>query len=201
MDSKAFMDLSEFEENKRASSARSVVIQAKNGNGSADRDYKPGVIKADISPVGITYVQTDPNLTDETMKALLRSDMDKLSFDQIQEVSCTTKKELIQKTFYDNNDTGFVHLAQCIQDDLSQDMATLVATFSSEKNIPFLLGAIYIKAMIEDQKTLYYIKRTEKGYVEVPWLPKKTVGVMKQVKAVTPLPKKAHRRKKPIQTA
>ena len=54
MDSKAFMDLSEFEENKRASSARSVVIQAKIGNGSADRNYKPGVIKADISPVGIT---------------------------------------------------------------------------------------------------------------------------------------------------
>ena len=147
-------------------------------------------IDASLTGTGLAFIQADPDISSETLKALIRSDGHLISLVDMEEISSLSKTRLADRVFYENNQTGFVHLACCIEDDLNQSKAELISLYSSEKNIPFVQGAIYLDALLARDKILYYIKKGGKhGYTDIQWMPKKQCDCTENQNRNTP-PKK-----------
>lgn len=125
----------------------------------------------DISPAGRLIVEAEPNLEPETFELLLRYDMDRLSEEDKVLFAEKSKKEIVEKVFAASHDIGFAHLSQCIKENLKQPVAELVARYSIERRIPFLLGAIYILALMETQPLYYFENRINYGVRRIRWKP------------------------------
>ncbi len=149
-----------------------------------------------ISDAGRLIVENEPNITDETLNLLIETDWALIKDEDRNDILALSKKELALKVFYENSEIGLAHVAQCIKDDLNQPLGELIGRYSYERRIPYLQGAIYIKALTEVQKLFYYTYSPDAGYRRVVWTP---VEAYIPPAVIAPPEKKKRRiRKKPL---
>ena len=145
-----------------------------------------------ISSAGKQIVESEPNVTDSTLNMLIETDWGKISEEDKNLIMSLSKKEI----FYENSEIGLTHVAQCIKDNLNQPLGELIARYSYERRIPYLLGAIYIKALVSTQKLFYYTYSPDRGYRRIAWEPKDFY--VPPAPFAPPTKKKRRIRKKPL---
>ena len=150
---------------------------------------------ANISRKGRHLIEHEPNVEDDTLAALIELDRERIPENISKRLKGLSKAETANYAFCERGEIGLTHLSMCISEDKDQSLAELIARYAEERRIPFVLGAIYIKALIS-QRDLFYYNISYDGYKKVRWQP--------QLRYVPPEakepPEKRHRRnrKKPL---
>ena len=150
---------------------------------------------ANISDEGRAIVEAEPDLLDETVESLMITDWDLLDNDKKVYVTTREPSEICFDVFYGNNETGLVHIAQCIQDNPKQPLAEMVSRYADERRIPYLLAAIYVKSLMAKSRLFYY-KVVDNEYKKVEWKP--TSYYVPPEIELPPEKKKRRIRKKPL---
>ena len=145
--------------------------------------------KSRITKKGKEIVRSDPNMEKETLEKLLVTEEKFLKTGRGAALSSRTKLEIYNDEFLAYHELGLTHLAQCIRDNPEQCMADLVSSYSEDRSIPFIIGAIYLDALIANDKLYSYELRSKQGYVRVQWEPTIFYTALKRTK---PPKKKKH---------
>ena len=148
-----------------------------------------------ITMKGRKIVGRDPNISSPTLEALIISESRYISDSLRERLKTGNLKQIAQEEFLCFHELGATHLAQCIKENLSQTMADLVATYSDDRRLPFVVGAIYINAFMQSYKLFYYSKYSKEGGLKTEWKPKR-VYIQPQNK----LPPEKHELKKYYKT-
>lgn len=148
-----------------------------------------------ITLKGRKIVGRDPNISSPTLEALIISESKYISESLRERLRTGSMKQIAQEEFLSLHELGVTHLAQCIKENLSQTMADLVATYSDDRRLPFVVGAIYINAFIKSYKLFYYSNYSIEGCLKTEWKPKR-VYIQPQNK----LPPEKHELKKYFKT-
>ena len=141
----------------------------------------------DTTPQGRRIIGMDPNITNETLKELIKSDAKLISNETMQQILSKTPTEIIDEEFFHGHRAGVAHLSQCILEDLTQTKADLIARYSDDRRLPFVVGAFYLNTYLKVYKLSYFTYNTFEGYKQVEWKPRK---VFIQPMAVLPLKKR-----------
>ncbi len=139
-----------------------------------------------ITSKGRKIVGRDPNISSPTLKSLIISDSKYISESLRERLATSSAEKIAEEEFMAHNEIGATHLAQCIKANLTQTMADLIADYSDDRRLPFVVGALYINAFMQGHKLFYYSFYPHDGYVMTEWEPKK---IYIQPKATLP-PKK-----------
>ena len=126
--------------------------------------------KCHITNAGREIVGQDPNLSPETLKQLIHTERKYLTKAFISTIQNRTKREIAINAF---PSAGLAHLSQCIEENFNQTKADLVATYSMDRNIPFVCGAILIDALSSTTKLFYWRRPTitKAGFTKIYWEP------------------------------
>ena len=151
-----------------------------------------------ISSEGRSLVESEPNISDETLKKLIELEWDKIPEKERELIKEDNKVELASIAFGTGPDIGIAHLSQCIDDNRDQSMAELIGRYADERRMPFILGAVYIKALAATRPLFYYTSSPTKGYRKVRWEPANVY--VPPEPSVPPEKKKRRIRKKPLLT-
>lgn len=127
--------------------------------------------KSRITKKGKQIVRADPNVGKDSLKRLMMSEEQYLSTGKGLKLTSRTKQEIYRDEFLSNNETGLAHLAQCIRDNPEQCKADLISTYSEDRNIPFIIGALYLDALLENDSLYSFELKSNLGYVRVQWEP------------------------------
>lgn len=121
-------------------------------------------LRADLlSKEGKEIVSADPDLSEETIRALLAllpEDRPKYEF-----------------YFYDDDefDTGLTLVSSCIKDNLDASMAELVARYADMRRVPFAIAAEALNKLRKTKGLTYFKKIDDTRYTKVKWEPKSMV--------------------------
>lgn len=144
-----------------------------------------------ITSKGRRIVGRDPNISSPTLKSLMVSDSKYLSDALRERLSSSTAEQIAEEEFWSYNGVGASHLSQCIKANLNQTMADLIADYSDDRRLPFVVGAIYIDAFRKTHKLFYYSFYPHDGYIMTEWKPKQVY-----IQPKTALPPRKHDFKK-----
>lgn len=142
----------------------------------------------DISKEGACLVEDDLDLTQETMDKLYELEADKIDEQLLANLMKMPPSKIAEDVFMSDSQTGMLHLALCIGDNINQTLAQLVALYANERRIPFYLGALYVQAYIKSGLPLFYVRKTADGYERIPWAPNSKLA---GYESVMPPPKKS----------
>ena len=152
-----------------------------------------------ITSKGRKIVGRDPNISSPTLKSLIISDSKYISEPLRERLATSSTGQIAEEEFMAHNEIGATHLSQCIKSNLNQTMADLIADYSDDRRLPFVVGALYISAFMQGHKLFYYSFYPRDGYVMTEWEPKK---IYIQPKATLPPRKhdfkKYYRSNKPL---
>ena len=126
-----------------------------------------------ISTKGRKIVGRDPNISSATLKSLLVSESAYIPESLRDRLLTSTPRQIAQEEFIDTFELGATHLALCIEQDLAQTKADLIANYSDDRRLPFVVGAIYIDAYLRYFKPFYYCFYPQDGYLRTEWKPRK----------------------------
>jgi len=126
-----------------------------------------------ISTKGRKIVGRDPNISSATLKSLLVSESAYISDALHERLLTSTPRQIAQEEFIDTYELGATHLALCIEQDPAQTKADLIANYSDDRRLPFVVGAIYIDAYLRYFKPFYYSFYPQDGYLRTEWKPRK----------------------------
>ena len=121
---------------------------------------------ANISRKGRHLIEHEPNVEDDTLAALIELDRERIPENISKRLKGLSKAETANYAFCERGEIGLTHLSMCISEDKDQSLAELIARYAEERRIPFVLGAIYIKALIS-QRDLFYYNISYDGYKKV----------------------------------
>lgn len=138
----------------------------------------------DISSKGRRLVGMDPNISDLTLKELIKCDAKLISSEIMNQMLTSDPEDIIKEEFFHGKDIGIAHLSQCILEDLAQTKADLICRYCDDRRLPFVVGAFYINTFLKLNKLSYYIYNASTGYRRVEWRPRR---VSVQPKSVVPL--------------
>lgn len=85
------------------------------------------------------------------------------------------QEAIATRFFLDSNKTGLVHLSTIITKKKNQNMTEMAATYAEDRQIPYLLAAIALKALEDSYGFCYYV-REGVDVDEIPWVPRKHIG-------------------------
>lgn len=145
--------------------------------------------KSGITKKGKEIVRADPNIEKETLEKLKVTEEKYLKTAKGSRLSSRTKQEIYNEEFLAFHELGLTHLAQCIRENPEQCKADLISAYSEDRSIPFILGAIYLDALLANDKLYSYELRSKQGYVRVQWEPVVFYTALKRTK---PPKKKKH---------
>lgn len=128
--------------------------------------------KPDITTKGRRIVRADPNIGKDTMAKLMLSESRYISKEKISRLITRSEQEIYDEEFLSNNELGLAHVSQCILEDLDQCKADLVATYSDDRRLPFIIGAIYLNALLAKEGFFYYGYTAKLGYERIRWMPR-----------------------------
>ena len=126
---------------------------------------------AQITEKGKAVVESDPNMEPETFRKLMMTESELISEDIKEYIASHTKKELTMQEFFTYKNVGQAHLSQCVKQNIGKTMADLICTYSEERRIPFIVGAIYIDAFKSCHPLFYYMYSSSYGFRQVGWKP------------------------------
>ena len=126
-----------------------------------------------ITRTGRRIVGRDPNISSSTLNSLIISDSKYISDSLRHRLSSTAPEQLAKEEFMSMRELGVAHLAQCIKENLNQTKADLVAVYSDDRRLPFVVGAIYIDAFMQTFRPFYYCYYPSDGYSRKEWKPRK----------------------------
>ena len=126
-----------------------------------------------ITTKGRRIVGRDPNISSSTLKDLIISDSNYIPDSLREKLREGVLEQIAQEEFLSHRELGETHLAQCIKENLNQTMADLIAVYSDDRRLPFVVGAIYIEAYVKYYKLFYYSFYSSEGYLKTEWRPKK----------------------------
>ena len=129
--------------------------------------------KCVISAKGRLLVSVDPNISPETMASLMKSDASFFKREEYEHFLTDSTKKIIADEFEHGRLAGYAHLSQCIRENLNQTKADLIARYSNDRRIPFVVGAVMLDALIQEEPLFYYKKVSDAGYRQIPWEPRK----------------------------
>ena len=144
-----------------------------------------------ITSKGRRIVGRDPNISSPTLKSLMISDSRYISDSLRRRLASSTLEQIAKEEFIDFNGLGTTHLSQCIKPNLNQTLADLIAEYSDDRRLPFVVGAIYIDAYMKFHRLFYYSFYPLDGYLTTEWKPKKIY-----IQHKTAIPPKKHDFKK-----
>lgn len=144
-----------------------------------------------ITSKGRRIAGRDPNISSPTLKSLMISDSKYISDSLRRRLATSSPEQIADEEFMAFNGLGVTHLSQCIQADLNQTLADLIAVYSDDRRLPFVVGALYIEAYMKCHKLFYYSFYPRDGYLMTEWKPKKIY-----IQPKTALPPKKHDFKK-----
>ena len=144
-----------------------------------------------ITSKGRRIVGRDPNISSPTLKSLMISDSRYISDSLRRRLASSTLEQIAKEEFIDFNGLGTTHLSQCIKPNLNQTLADLIAEYSDDRRLPFVVGAIYIDAYMKFHRLFYYSFYPLDGYLTTEWKPKKIY-----IQPKTAIPPKKHDFKK-----
>lgn len=148
-----------------------------------------------ISTEGRILAESEPNLEEDTIRLLMQTESDYLSKEQ-REFASYSAEDIVETIFDSHEGIALAHLSQCIRENRRQCYAELCGRFAEEKKIPFILSAIYIKAL-ENTRGLFYFDNSPRGFRRVRWSP---ISAYVAPDTIDPPGKTLHRaRKKPTQ--
>ena len=131
-------------------------------------------IYKDVSPlVGYDSQLNGHNISSATLKSLLVSESAYIPESLRDRLLTSTPRQIAQEEFIDTFELGATHLALCIEQDLAQTKADLIANYSDDRRLPFVVGAIYIDAYLRYFKPFYYCFYPQDGYLRTEWKPRK----------------------------
>ena len=146
-------------------------------------------MKSILSKNGKKIISQDPNLSKNTLEMLLETEESMCKHNAFQRALNEDRQKLVNEEFYDNNACGFAHLALCVKECIGKSFAELIDVFAEERDIPFILAALYIIAL-RDIEGLSWIKfDSTRGYLKVNWEPANIVVI-----PVTALPPRIARK-------
>ena len=125
----------------------------------------------DISKEGRRVVERDPNVTNETLNALVKVEWERLSDHDRDIISNLSKEEIADKMFFQHGEMGLAHVSQCILDDKDQSVGDLIASYAEDRRISYVMAAVYINALMSVSALYYYAYSPSKGYRKVRWEP------------------------------
>lgn len=146
-----------------------------------------------ISSSGRKLVGKDPNISSETLKRLIVTEAKYLSEEDRTRFSQCSKENIANEEFYMYKSVGEAHLSQCIRENMNKPLASLIYTYSDDRRIPFILGALYIDAFRSCYRLFYYDYSAALGYRKIAWEPE-TVYIP-PTSIVPPPPKKKNFKK------
>ena len=126
-----------------------------------------------ITSQGRKIVGRDPNISFPTLKSLIISDYGYVPNSLRDKLKEGNLNQIVQEEFLYQHELGVAHLTQCIKENLNQTMADLVAVYSDDRRLPFVVGAIYIDAFRKNNKLFYYSYYSKDGFLKTEWKPKK----------------------------
>jgi hypothetical protein len=126
-----------------------------------------------ITTKGRRIVGRDPNISFPTLKDLIISDSNYIPDSLREKLKEGVFEQIAQEEFLSHRELGETHLAQCIKENLNQTMADLIAVYSDDRRLPFVVGAIYIEAYVKYYKLFYYSYYSSEGYLKTEWRPRK----------------------------
>ena len=129
-------------------------------------------IKPDITTKGRRIVRADPNIGKDTMAKLMLSESRYLAKEKNSRLAARSKEEIYDEEFLSSNELGLAHVSQCIREDLDQCKADLIAAYSDDRRLPFIIGAIYLDALLAKEGFFYYDYTVKLGYVRIQWAPR-----------------------------
>ena len=142
----------------------------------SDHPWKlPG--NCSITAKGRRIVSVDPNISQNTLSALLRSEASYFTKPEYAHFLTDSAREIITSEFEQGRMSGYAHLSQCIRSNMNKTMADLIAEYSGDRRIPFIVGAVLINALMQEGP-LYYYKYVrdyvqDNGYKRINWEPRK----------------------------
>lgn len=145
--------------------------------------------KSRITKKGKEIVRVDPNIEKETLEKLMVTEEKYLKTAKGSKLSSRSKQEIYNEEFLAYHELGLTHLAQCIRENPEQCKADLISAYSEDRSIPFIIGAIYLDALLANDKLYSYELRSKQGYVRVQWEP---VVFYTELKRTKPPKKKKH---------
>lgn len=126
-----------------------------------------------ITTKGRKIVGRDPNISSSTLRALMVSESRYLSDSFQKRLQTTDPKQLAEEEFMEMRELGATHLALCIEQDLKQTKADLIANYCDDRRLPFVIGAIYVDAYMKFFKPFYYSFYPKEGYMRTEWKPRR----------------------------
>lgn len=156
-----------------ADSGEPVLQEKKN---TADNPIYYGVWNyqfcSKITTAGKMLVLRDPNLLPGTIKQLMNTEFPKfLTQKEMNRCTKTSDSDLAYEEFYSNNETGIAHLSLCLDETRGKCMAELIDVFADDRNIPFVVAALYILALKRHEGLHSIAFKANYGYYHVPWAP------------------------------
>lgn len=124
-----------------------------------------------ITAEGRELIEGEPNVEEATLEALKQTDWSLLKEADTEMIMSSSQKELSDHAFFEHDEIGLLHLSQCIYDEQKQPLGELIARYSMERGIPFLLGAIYVKALMTQQQLFYFERTAGSGSRRIRWTP------------------------------
>lgn len=125
-----------------------------------------------ITLSGRISIDSDRNVSRSTLESLKETERELVPNDYLYLLSDHSADDVVKNVFLSKNQLGLAHIAGIIMDNLNQSMANLIAIYAANRNIPFVLAAIYIYDLKNTIGLLYY-KRTETEYIKTAWRPPK----------------------------
>ena len=144
-----------------------------------------------ITTKGRRIVGRDPNISSPTLNSLMISEAKYISDSLRKRLASSTLEQIAEEEFIDCHGLGLAHLSQCIQSNLNQTLADLIAEYSDDRRLPFVVGALYIDAYMKYHRLLYYSFYPHDGYLTTEWKPNKVY-----IQPKTAIPPKKHDFKK-----
>lgn len=126
-----------------------------------------------ITAKGRRLVSVDPNITSSTLSALLRSEASFFTKPEYKHFLNDSPTSIIMNEFAHGHMLGYAHVAQCISENFDQTKADLIARYSIDRRIPFVVGALLIDTLMQTEPLYYFKYHPGSGYKRVLWEPKK----------------------------
>lgn len=123
-----------------------------------------------ITLPGRISIDSDRNVSHMTLDALKETERELVPNDYLYLLSDHSAEDVVQNVFLSRKQLGLAHIAGIILDNVNQSMASLIGTYATNRNIPFVLAAIYIYDL-KKVRGLSYYRRTETDYIETAWKP------------------------------
>ncbi len=126
---------------------------------------------------GLVAIRSDMNLLPETQEKLKETEapiLEKKKYEKYKYLlGDFNEKRVYKENFIDNNRIGKAHVTHLILENKKQNYAELVAAYSSDRSIPFVIGMILLETMRKVEHGIHYYE-VKNGYATIQeWVPQK----------------------------